>query len=184
MRDGERQLLAQLVGLYGAAAVAKEARAIERPPRKRGPRPVEANCHAVWLAVEVRRDRGDGRRPLSVTNACNFIRQDLKKLLSRRPVGVQRLRQMHTESIAQQKRQPDLAERLAQRVSELRQTRDAWPGLMILPYMFKFVGADEQAGPLVDKDAAQALGGALFVGHLIPGKFLAAHAPPSNSGRK
>ncbi|HTO84281.1 MAG TPA: hypothetical protein VMQ73_18800 [Methylomirabilota bacterium] len=163
MNREHRELLAQLVGLYGAAAVAKEARALERPPRKRGPRAVEGNSHAVWLVVEIRRDRGACRRPHSVTNACNLIRNDLKKLLPRRPIGVQRLRQMHAESIAEQRQRPDLGERLAQRLLGLRQERAANPGIAILPALFKFGASNDLEGQIIDARAAETLGGVLFI---------------------
>jgi len=137
MTDDDRAALGRLVGLYGAKLVAREASIIQNPPRNRGPRPVPADAHSVWLAIELRRDLPSGARR-TVWYASGLLSEDLAKVAIDRPLKRKSLYERHGQSAAQQKADPALGELLDQELQMTREQLAAQRGAVCLPILFEF----------------------------------------------
>jgi len=87
-------IIARLAARYGAAVVAKAAKAKSAGTRGR-PADLDANALAVWSHVEHRRLMPNGLPRLSVSRVCELLAADLKKWTLGRPLSAKRLRALY-----------------------------------------------------------------------------------------
>jgi hypothetical protein len=107
-RDFETKALAALVKDHSRGEILAAIDSYTPPSNKRRPKHNAGNLHAIWVAVEWKRDQSKNGGRHSVKRACELLAEDLKSIKPESPTvarspGWSRLKARHhdAETIAQ-----------------------------------------------------------------------------------